>query len=130
MAKDKKRRTGFTEVFPADCRSQTERKKSEKRRCAEGENKDCEVRVCLVLALTKPNLFQSMSLPGTPRRPQVIDTFDDEDEEDDIYLPEAEKSKPDAQKAAEDDAEEAALLEDEATNKQAAFSAQINEDMR
>lgn len=71
-----------------------------------------------------------MSLPGTPRRPQVIDTFDDEDEEDDIYLPEAEKSKPDAQKAAEDDAEEAALLEDEATNKQAAFSAQINEDMR
>lgn len=72
-----------------------------------------------------------MSAPNTPsaRRVQVADPVDDDDE-DESLLPDAEKTKDDGQAAAGDDGEDGVLFEDDEIAKQAAFSGQINEDMK
>lgn len=69
-----------------------------------------------------------MSVPAGTRRPTVTDAIDDEDE-DEALLPDAEKTK-DGGHAAADDAEDGTLFEDDEMARQAAFSAQITEDMR
>lgn len=78
-----------------------------------------------------------MSTPGTPtastRRAQITaDNAIDDEDEDESLLPDAEKStREDGQGGANNaDDEDGVLFEDDEAAKQAAFSGQINEDMK
>jgi hypothetical protein len=70
----------------------------------------------------------TMSAPDS-RRALVFNDVDDEDE-DDVYLPDAEKSKPEDAKPEDEVDEVAVLFDDDAMGKQAAFSNRVQEDMR